>query len=377
MTPETRVIENRIDQVRKRTAERKLDALMVLVGENRQYLSGYTAEDSQFDETAGVLLITGSSLLLTTDSRFDEQARQEAPLYEVIRYRRSLADTVPSLLKRTGVKRVGFEAVRLSVREHGKLIASLQDAGVDADLVPVEDIVEPLRAVKTEPEIEATRKALHLAEAAFKSILDMVTPDMTERELAWTLERRMRDMGAQDISFPVICAAGPNSALPHAIPGDQRCGRHAPLLFDWGARLHHYCSDISRTICLGTPDDRFLERFDIVLAAQQKAIDAIRDGVSSRAVDAVARNHIRDAGYPDAFGHGLGHGTGLAVHEAPRLSPLIDTPLKTGMIVTVEPGLYIPGWGGIRLENQVVVREDGAEVLNALGMCHPRDNQFI
>jgi Xaa-Pro aminopeptidase len=180
------------------------------------------------------------------------------------------------------------------------------------------------------------------------------------------MERRMRVAGAQGPSFPSIVAAGPNSALPHAIPTDRPIREGEPILFDWGAFLDHYASDTSRTVILGPPDETFTTVYQTVLEAQRKAIDAVTAGASTKAVDALARDHIGASGYGDKFGHGLGHGTGLAVHEGPRLSPLKDTVLESGMIVTVEPGIYLPEWGGVRIENQVVVGQNGPLVLNEL-----------
>jgi Xaa-Pro aminopeptidase len=189
---------------------------------------------------------------------------------------------------------------------------------------------------------------------------------MTEKDIAWRMERIMRESGADGLSFPVIVASGPNAALPHAIPGERKIRASEPILFDWGVRLEGYCSDISRTVVIGTPDTTFENVFRAVLEAQQKAIDAVRDGISSKAVDKVARDHIDSRGFAGKFGHGLGHGTGLAIHELPRLSPVKDMPLKAGMVSTVEPGIYLPDWGGVRLENMIVVRDDGAEILNRL-----------
>jgi Xaa-Pro aminopeptidase len=237
---------------------------------------------------------------------------------------------------------------------------------MDATLVPVEDIVENLRVIKTEEEIEATRKSLAVAEDAFEATLSKLKPGMTEKEGAWLLEMAVRENGGSGLSFPTICATGLNSALPHAIPGDDLFKEGEPLLFDWGVFAGHYCSDTTRTVVLGEPDDQFKNVYRTVREAQLRAIAKIRSGVSSREVDATARQFIDGTEFKGKFAHGLGHGTGLAVHEAPRLSPLKDETLRAGMIVTVEPGIYLPDWGGIRLENQVVVREDGVEVLNRL-----------
>ncbi len=359
------IFEKRIEKVRKAIGEEGVDALMVSVGENRFYLSGYTGEDSQFDESAGVLFITPRHLILATDSRFDQQAGDEAPLFDIICYKEGLEKELPSILEKLNHPlRMGFEKIRLSYKLYEKLHQAIDTAGLKTELVPTEDIIETLRVVKSEEEIEATRKALHLAENAFLQMVPTLTSGMTERDVAWALEQEIRGAGAEALSFPSIVASGPNAALPHAIPGDRRIQAGETLLFDWGARLNHYCSDISRTLYWGDPDPQFLNVFQTVLEAQKRAIAAIKAGVSSKAVDRVAREYIEQAGFKDRFGHGLGHGTGLAIHEAPRLSPLKETLLAEGMIVTVEPGIYLPGWGGVRLENQVVVRRDGAEVLN-------------
>lgn len=361
------VLEHRIEKVRRALAPAEIDTLMVLVAENRFYLSGYTGEDSQFDETAGALFISRDDLILATDPRFDTQAAEESPLFDIVCYKKGLVQELPDLLKRLEARRLGFESVRLSCLQYNKMKTALQEAGLSVSLVPVEDIIENLRVIKTEDEIEATRKALSIAEDAFEAVVARLEPGLTEAQAAWRLEIAVRERRGSGLSFPTICASGPNSALPHAIPGDRQFGESEPILFDWGVFSGHYCSDTTRTIVMGTPDDRFKKVYATVLEAQQRAIALIRDGAGSKAVDAAAREFIDGTEFKGKFAHGLGHGTGLAVHEAPRLSPLRDETLKAGMIVTVEPGIYLPGWGGIRLENQVVVRPDGAEVLNRLG----------
>lgn len=361
------IIENRIENVRKSLAAADLDTLMVLVAENRFYLSGYTGEDSQFDETAGALFITRDDLILATDPRFDTQAAQEAPLFDIVCYKKGLAQELPAIVKRLGSRKLGFESVRLSCLQYNKMREALVEAELETTLVPVEDIVENLRVIKTEDEIEATRRSLAIAEDAFEAVLAKLEPGMTESEGAWQLEIAVREKGGSGLSFPTICAAGRNSALPHAIPGQTVFREGDPLLFDWGVFAGHYCSDTTRTVLLGEPDDQFKKVYTTVREAQKRAIAVIRDGASSKTVDAAAREYIDGTEFEGKFAHGLGHGTGLAVHEAPRLNTLRDEALQAGMIVTVEPGIYLPEWGGIRLENQVVVRADGAEVLNRLG----------
>ena len=354
----------RIDQVRQVLADLELDALLVSVQENRYYLSGFTGEDTQFDESAGVLFLSDRHLVLATDSRFELQAQAEAIGFEIVCYKKGLVKELPAILDSLGIRRLGFESVRLSQKHYREYVTTLKDAGMSVELVPTENIVEDLRKHKSDAEIQATLDALRLAENAFSQVLEMIRPGLTEKEVAWEMEKAMREAGAQSLSFPVIVASGPNSALPHAIPGDRRLSAGEPILIDWGARLHEYCSDTTRTLVLGSPDSQFEKVFNTVVEAREMAIEAIHAGASGRQVDKVARDFIERSGFREKFGHGLGHGTGLAVHEAPRLSPIKDDRLEAGMIVTVEPGIYLPGWGGVRMENQVVVREGGAQVLN-------------
>lgn len=340
------------------------DTFMVLVAENRRYLSGYTAEDGQFDETAGVLLITRDKALLVTDSRYDLQASQEAPLFKVIRYKKRLYQELPDILASMGTKTLGFETVRLSCFQYDELSREILDKKFHIELTPVQDLVENLRIRKDADEIAAIRSALSLAESVFFDFINTISVGDTEKKLAWELEKRLRQAGADALSFPTIVAAGPNSALPHAIPTDRPVQEGEPILFDFGIRMDGYCSDISRMAFIGTPDEIYRKIYRTVLDAQQKAIDKIKPGQRTILVDEIARNHIERTGYGENFGHGLGHGVGLAIHEAPRLNPLKDTVLEPGMVSTVEPGVYIPDWGGIRLENMVVVRDAGVEVLN-------------
>lgn len=360
------MIEERIRRVRDKFTHHGIDALLILIEENRHYLSGFTGEDHQFDESAGALLLTREELVLATDSRFEIQARNESPQYDLVIYKKGLAKELPGLVRRFSVKRLGFESVRLSVKQLNAYRKELDSVSVSVELVPIEDVVEGLRLIKSDHEIERTRKALAVAEDAFRHVSQNLKPGMTEKAVAWEMERSMRVAGAQRLSFPVIVAGGPNSALPHAIPTDRPIQSGEPILFDWGAVLDHYCSDTSRTVIIGEPDDTFMEVYQTVLDAQRKAIEAITAGISTKSVDSVARNHISACGYGGKFGHGLGHGTGLAVHEGPRLSPLKETQLESGMIVTVEPGIYLSDWGGVRIENQVVVGQDGPIVLNEL-----------
>lgn len=361
------ITQKRMVKLRKKLARSKLDAFLVLIEENRRYLSGFTGEDTQFDESAGALLITGSKQVLLTDSRFELQAKREAPLYQVVCYREGLVKELPGRLKRLKVKSLGFESIRISYAQHKKLMHEIENSGVGVELVETEDMVETQRIQKNRTELATIQKALAIAESVFEKTITHIKPGMSEKEIAWAMEKEMREEGADGLSFETIVAAGPNSALPHAVPGDRKIKAGEPVLFDWGVRLNGYCSDISRTLLIGKPDARFNKVYRTVRDAQMKAIDAIRPGISTREVDAVARSYIEKKGFKGRFGHGLGHGVGLAIHEQPRLSPLSNATLKTGMVVTVEPGIYIPGWGGVRIENMVAVKRNGVHVLNRLG----------
>jgi Xaa-Pro aminopeptidase len=359
-----RSLTDRIAKLRMSMADEGLDAVMISIQENRYYLSGFTGEDTQFDESAGSLFITESRLILATDSRFELQAQAEADGFEVICYQKGIEKELPGIVKEMGIQRLGFESERLSYQNHCRYAAALTESARSTELVPTRNLVESLRQIKSEDEIHRTIQALRLAEKAFTTVVGSLRPGMTEKEIAWSMEAGMREAGAQRLSFPVIVASGPNSALPHAIPTDRRIRTGEPILIDWGACLDAYCSDTTRTLVLGHPDDRFNTVFETVVTARDKAIAAIGAGVSGTQIDKIARDHIDANGFAGKFGHGLGHGTGLAVHESPRLSPIKDYRLEAGMIVTVEPGVYLPGWGGVRMENQVVVRSDGVQVLN-------------
>jgi len=365
-------IQNRLNRLKMSLTRENLDAVVVLVEENRRYLSNFTGEDTQFDESAGALIITLNDLILATDSRYVLQAKRESPQYDIVTYKEGLAKALPPILKRLDLKKLGFESIRMSYKQHGEILKELTKAALDVKLVPTENLVEDLRIIKANPEIDAIKAALAIAESVFSDCLPLIQPGVTEKQLAWTMEKQLHEAGADSLSFPTIVAAGPNSALPHAIPGSRKINAGEPLLFDWGVKLNGYCSDISRTVVIGKPDETFKKVFQTVLDAQRLAIEAVKPGVSSKAVDEIARNYINAKGFKGKFGHGLGHGTGLAIHESPRLSPIRDTPLEPGMVSTIEPGIYLPDWGGVRLENMIVVRDGSAEILNQLDPANYR-----
>ncbi len=357
-------VRNRLRKLRGKLQDQELDTLLVLQEENRYYLSGFTGHDGQCDESAGALFITAERQLLATDSRYETQAQMEASGFELYCYKEGLAQALPEILRALHSEQVGFESARLSCLQLQRFDNELKRQGRSVSLVATQDLVDGLRTIKDAQEIDAIQESLALSESVFENILQDLAPGLTEKDLAWTIEMGLRESGAEALAFPPIVASGPNAALPHAIPTDRPMGPDEPIVFDWGARLRGYCSDISRTIVLGKPDSTFKTVYQVVRNAQSMATEAIKAGISSQEVDKVARDYIAAHGFGDRFSHGLGHGVGLATHEKPRLSPLRPMTLEVGMVTTVEPGIYIPGWGGVRLENMVVVHEDGALVLN-------------
>lgn len=353
----------RVARLQKKLARKKLDGLLITEPHNRRYLSGYTAADHGIGESAGVLLIParGQSILMT-DSRFVLQAEQEATGFEIILYPRGLVHLLKKLLPGRSVRSLAFESDYMLHATFRKMEKGLSGQGVE--LVPTSGQVESMRVVKSEAEIAVIRKSVLRNEQVFSLVYNTIEPGMSEREIALALELTMHELGAERPSFETIVAFGDNAAKPHAVPGERILKSGEMVLIDMGLVLDGYCSDMTRTFVAGRPGELFIERLRVVRSAQQAGIAAIRAGVTCREVDLAAREVIRKAGYGEFFGHALGHGVGLAVHEEPRLSSRSRRKLRPGMVVTVEPGIYLPDWGGIRLENMVVVREDGCEVLN-------------
>ncbi|RJR36819.1 MAG: aminopeptidase P family protein [Deltaproteobacteria bacterium] len=347
----------------------EIDAMLVAGPENRRYLSGFTSRDDNFTETSGLLLITRKQAFLLTDFRYLEWARQEATGLEVVMYSQSLGTTLAGLLQGQEVRILGFEDAYLTYRRYQRLVQAVAEAGPNVEWQPVAGMVEALRESKAPEEVAAIRRALALTEETLLEVAAALAPGRTEAQVAWEIERRLREKGAEDLAFPPIVAGGPNSAKPHHHPGDYRLQEGEPIIIDLGARVDGYCADLTRTFVLGPPDEQFRKIYTLVRRAQARAEQGLRSGMDSRDADALAREVIAAQGYGDAFGHSLGHGVGLAVHEAPSLSPFKDraTTLLPGSIITVEPGIYLTGWGGVRLEDMVLLHEDRAEVLTAVG----------
>ena len=354
---------DRIIRLQSGLRRRHIDGLLVSQPDNRRYLSGYTAPDHGIQESSGLLLIPAKGRpYLLTDARFTLQAEAEAQLFLVELYSRGLLPLLERLINRLGLQSLAFESDYLLHSTFQRLAGMANKRGLT--LVPQLGLIEAMREVKSADELELLRASTRLNETVFQSVYATIEPGMTEREIALALELTMREMGAEGPSFPTIVAFGTNAARPHAVPTDRELQAGDLVLIDMGLIHRGYCSDMTRTFVAGRPDRTYIDRHRVVRAAMQAGIGAIRAGVTGAEVDRAARQVIADAGYGDHFGHSLGHGVGLAVHEAPRLSRTNRKKLRAGMVVTVEPGIYLPEWGGIRLENMVVVGEHGPEVLN-------------
>jgi len=285
---------------------------------------------------------------------------RQAPGCELVKVQGRIPELLLGLLADLGVKRLGFESQHLTVEQ----LNTYSKATEEVEWLPLENTVEKIRAVKDKDEIEAIRRSAALTDDAFAHLLEVIKPGMTELEAAWEIEVYMRTHGASKVAFDLIVAAGPNGAMPHAQPGDQAIQAGAPVVIDIGCVMDGYCSDMTRTFCLGTPSPRYLEVWNVVLQAQEAAEAIICAGTTGVAADAAARDVIVDAGYADFFGHGLGHGVGLAVHEKPGASRLSEDTFEAGMSLTVEPGIYLPGEFGVRIEDLVIIGEDGIEILS-------------
>jgi Xaa-Pro aminopeptidase len=351
-------MRGRGDRLEQQLVERELDRMLVLNLINIRYLTGFTG-------TNGACVCGPGVRLFFTDFRYTERAEAEIEGWEIQTIANDWLGGIAEHLQ----GRVGFEDDHMSVRLLEKLKEKLADG---VEMVPAGGRVEELRRVKDEGELALIEEAAKLADEALSWSTEQGLAGKSEREVARAFEARIRELGG-DPSFPAIVAAGPNGALPHAEPGEREIGRGELVVFDMGAAIDGYCSDGTRTFATGDPGEEAIEVYEVVREAQQASLEAIRAGISGEDVDKVAREVIDAAGHGDRFGHGLGHGVGLELHEGPRLSLRSDDVLSPGEVVTVEPGIYLPGKLGVRIEDLVVVTEDGLRNLSSL----PKDLQIV
>ena len=349
------MIPDRVAKVREMLQAEGVDAFLVTNPTNVRYLSGFTGDDS-------ALLVSDGSVQLITDFRYLEQAEQEAPGCELVKREDAIVKEVAEQAADRGFRQIAFESASVSFAQYEKLTDALEEA----KLCPTQQWVEGLRIKKDGTELERIREAIRVAEEAFGQVRQLVRPGVRERDLANEMEYALRQRGADKGSFDIIAAAAERASLPHARPTDRKLEPGDAVLFDWGARKDLYCSDLTRVVFLGGIDSDVRRIYQIVLDAQARAIESISPGMECKALDAVARDHIASCGHKEHFGHGLGHGVGMEIHEAPRVAEKGEGEIESGMVFTVEPGIYLPGQVGVRIEDMAVVTKDGCEILTSL-----------
>lgn len=349
--------QNRLDKVREIIFNSGLDFFFISSAANRYYLSGFELHDPQCNESSGYLLITKDNFYLLTDPRYEEAAKRILPEDNIFIYRQNKYERIINFLKEIGVKRFGFESVYLSYDFYDQLNKHFE-------LVPLKNVVEQVRMIKDKDEVKSLQRSCALNHKVFEQIELFLTTGKTEAEIAWEVEKLFRTGGATELSFSTIVAVGPNAALPHAIPGKTKIVRNCPVLIDMGARVDYYCSDQTRTFWVGdSPSKEFLRTMELVKKAQEKAIKEIYPGLPIKDAYYIAKAFFQEYGVDKYFTHGLGHGIGLETHEPPAIGPLAKGVFKPGMVVTIEPGLYYPKWGGVRWEYMVLITDNGAEIL--------------
>ena len=379
----------RLARTREAIAQAGLDALLIASQYNRRYLTGFTAHDGDIIESSGWVLVTPNTFGLVAGT-FQLSGVEDEIVPSGVQVLSTDKATpwsvVAEAIKVDGARRLGFEKDWLSYDRYARVRDALSETvGADAELLPADDLVVMVRAVKDAAEIATMRRAADVADQAFEQLLTEIKVGITEREIASLLEQHMVELGASGVSFPTIVACGPGGAQPHAVPTDRPVRAGEPLLIDFGCRVDGYCSDTTRTFCIGEPDPKLVELYDIVRRAQDAGFQALADGVRrGRDVDAAARAVIEEAGYGEQYFHSLGHGVGLAIHELPVTAKLrVQTPeaeaemakreqLEPNSVITNEPGIYIPGWGGVRLEDMALVTSDGYEIMTTRNPEHIR-----
>jgi Xaa-Pro aminopeptidase len=346
-------MNDRVSRLRQTMADQQLDGMLITQGSNIRYLSGFTSSDC-------VLIITSGAAILVTDSRYWEQAEKQAPDFSMAKITESMKATLTAATAELDIKRLGFESHNLTVKTFSEYKESLPSA---IEWVATSSLVEDLRMIKDDSELTLIKEAVRIADEAMLHVMSWLKPGLSEIEIAWEIEAFMRTHGAEALSFSPITAVGENGAMAHAIPSQRKLHTGDMLVLDIGAQYEGYCSDITRSFCFGSATEKYLQMWNLVLAAQQAAEAGIHAGMAGCDGDALARRVIVDAGFGDRFGHGLGHGVGLEIHESPRISRLAPAILPACSVVTIEPGIYETGWGGIRIEDTVFLTDAGCTIL--------------
>lgn len=344
--------KNRLNHLREFLRENGLDGVVVSKLENVHYFSGFTGDDS-------MLVIGMNSAQLVTDFRYVEQAEKEAPDFHVRKQEKGLLRRVGELVNEAGMTKVGFEGRNLCFDWHNRIAGFLPDTDFTKSVS-----LDALRQIKSQEELACIRKAMAIGDEAFDYILTYIRPGISENDVAAALENVMRAKGSQRPSFTTIVASGKRGSLPHGTATEKLINVGEFVTMDYGAVYKGYHSDMTRTICVGSADARQRSIYNLVLQGQRLGVSLVKPGASGKSVDMAVRQLFRQAGYDKYFGHGLGHSVGLEIHEEPRLSPASTCEaLVENMLVTVEPGIYIPEWGGVRIEDTVAVTPDGCEIL--------------
>jgi Xaa-Pro aminopeptidase len=357
--------ENRIGAVRERFPEMCVDALFVTHPTNRRYLTGFSADDIAPNESAGHLFVTPDRTVMITGSVNMTQAEAQAPHVEIRRRSRDWIVEDAAFIHESGIRRIGYEPMAMLEGVFSGISENLLESGHRFEWIPADDVVVKLRAVKSHWEIERIRKAFEITAGAFNAVAPTIEAGQTEREVAWKLHAAMIELGADEPAFPIIVAAGRNASRPHHEPIETIIQDGQPIIIDMGARFDGYCADLTRTVWVGEPDERLAEVYRIVAAAVEAVFERLQPGLDGSELDRFARDTIERTSYGEYFSHGLGHGVGMRVHEAPSASKTSTDIMTVGNTITIEPGIYLPEWGGVRIEDVVLFTEDGFDVLSS------------
>ncbi|GAA0602640.1 Xaa-Pro dipeptidase [Virgibacillus siamensis] len=342
---------NKIEKLRKSLGENNLDAILITSPYNRRYITNFTG-------TAGVAIVSMNDSRFVTDFRYIEQATEQAADFKIVEHKKPIHQVINEQLKELGVQKVGFEKDHVTFSTY-----ELYEKTMDVKLVPVSGLVEELRLIKTAEELDVLKQAANIAEDAFSHIQAYIKPGVKEIDISNELEFYMRKLGAESSSFDTIVASGYRGALPHGVASDKKIQSGELITLDFGAYYNGYCSDITRTVAVGELDDEQMEIYNIVQEAQKRGVEGLKPGMTGIEADALTRDYITEKGYGEYFGHSTGHGVGLEVHEGPGLSFRSEKKLAPGMVVTVEPGIYVPEVAGCRIEDDIVITEKGYERL--------------
>ncbi len=353
-------MQARLDRLRAQIKDAGLDAVVITHPTNRRYLTGFEGDDIAPNESSGHVVVSADRAVLVVSPLEAQRAQEQAEGFEVFDRVRPLARADATVLSETGTRRVGFEADAIIYQDYVTLREVLDD---NVELVPVGELINDLRAIKTPDEIRILERAIQITDEAFERVAATIKEGDTERDIAFRLDTAMRELGATGLSFPTIVASGPNAARPHHEPSERAINAGDAIVIDMGAVVDGYCADLTRTVWVGEPDETLRAIYPVVEKALSEAEAELRPGMSGREGDGISREVIAGAGYGDYFPHGLGHGVGVRVHESPSMSPRTDAPLVPGHVITIEPGIYLPGKGGVRIEDVAVVEEDGIRVL--------------